>query len=120
MHFACCSIEDDFCAWKKELWPALCTEVGREVPKDVENAILARQYKLVQFTKPPSKYYAGEHGRHRSIPYPRSLCVEPTRVFGNETGRTWMGLIRLCIYHLGYSGCNTNGMEWLSGTCLSH
>lgn len=26
--------------WKKELWPELCALVGREVPKDVENAIL--------------------------------------------------------------------------------
>ena len=34
------SIEDDFCQWKKELWPALCGFVGKEVPKDVENAIL--------------------------------------------------------------------------------
>lgn len=41
----------------------------------MENAILARQYKLVVPTKTPTKVFTGEHGRHKSIPFPKSLYV---------------------------------------------
>lgn len=44
------SLEDDFSAWRKELWPALCEHFGLPLPSDV-NSDLERRFRITFFNK---------------------------------------------------------------------
>jgi len=49
------SLEDDFAAWKKELWPALCTHFGLEAPVEAANVLDERRWKIEYYSADSSQ-----------------------------------------------------------------